>query len=684
MVTKNVAEELNQQMNNYDEYFKQRYIIFEVNKEYLAIALSYVKEIIEIEKIREIPKLSAKFEGIIHLREKIIPILNFNYCIFNKSDFADENQKSNHYKIIIIRTSIGEFGILVDWVDDIIELTTENFENLPTAVKTEIPINFIENMVSIKKRNVKILDLPVILSKKFGLDEFSIQDSDLTEIDQNKKVQLNTIAEKRNLLLSNEQKDALKEISNIASGKAVTALSNLMKSKSKINIQVQNVIVQELFELSKQNFDPGEIIIGIRAILKNDLNGVIFLMFSIDELTFLAEDISGTSQFPRNIQNVNDLDQNSYSAFQEIGNIIISHYASGIADFLSIDLYHEVPQIAIGEYTALIDIELAKLARYSDQAIFMQTNIMIKDKEINGDIIFIPYYDSMNKFVEWLDADHIVKQLNSKKSLKKDKVEVKVKSSKAKPKKKSPSKKKEKKAKTILKDEKTITKEIFNKVESQENYKIEPAFKKELNIKESDLNAFQELGNIAAGNAGNALSQMLNKKVYLEIPPVKIMELPEVVKMFDSNEKIVGYIGTTKGFFDANIFLMFKTTAVENLLSELMGEKLTKKLTKQSDLTKPEKSCVVEISNILIGHYLSAISDFLKIMIEPPKYQFFFGGPRSLFSNIEKAKGSSDIKAIIVETNIQVAQDELIKGNFVLLLSSDIVANVLDRISQVW
>ena len=71
-------------------------------------------------------------------------------------------------------------------------------------------------------------------------------------------------------------------------------------------------------------------------------------------------------------------------------------------------------------------------------------------------------------------------------------------------------------------------------------------------------------------------------------------------------------------------------------------------------------------------------------MIEPPKYQFFFGGSRSLFKNIENAKGSSDIKAIIVETNIQVAQDELIKGNFVLLLSSDIVANVLDRISEVW
>jgi chemotaxis protein CheC len=674
MVAKNVSEELNTQFTHYDEFFKQRFIIFEVNEEYLAIGLSYVKEIIEIETIREIPKLSAKFEGIIHLREKIIPVLNFNYCIFNKSDFADEEQKSTHCKIIIIKTSVGDFGILVDWVDDIIELTTEHFEDLPTAVQTAIPIDFIENMISIKNKTVKILDLPAIFSKKFGLDEFSIQDSEHTDVERNKKVQTNKIAEKRNLLLTAEQKDALKEISNIASGKAVTAISNLMKSKSKIDIKVRNVIVQELFDLSKQDFDPGEIIIGIRALMKNDLNGVIFLMFSIEELKYLAEDISGTSQFPTNIQNVNDLDQNSYSAFQEIGNIIISHYISAIADFLNIDLYHEVPQIAIGEYTALIDVELAKLARYSDQAIFMQTNILIKNKEITGDIIFIPYYESMNKFVDWLNADHIVKIQDSKKHKKKAVVKVKTKSLPA----KSKSKKKAKK------DEKAITKEIFNKVEAQESYKIEPASKRELNIKESDLSAFQELGNIAAGNAGNALSQMLNKKVYLEIPPVKILDLPDVVKMFSSNEKIIGYIGTTKGFFEANIFLMFKTNAAENLLSELMGEPIAKKLTKQSDLTKPEKSCIIEISSILIGHYLSAISDFLKIMIDPPKYQFYFGGAGSLFKGIENSKESADLKAIIVETNIQVAQDELIKGNFVLLLSSDIVSNVLERISEVW
>ena len=66
-----------------DEDFDQRLIIFEINGEFLSLSINYVREIIEVEKIREIPKLSAKFEGIIHLRDQIIPILNFNYCIFN-------------------------------------------------------------------------------------------------------------------------------------------------------------------------------------------------------------------------------------------------------------------------------------------------------------------------------------------------------------------------------------------------------------------------------------------------------------------------------------------------------------------------------------------------------------------------------------------------------------------------
>ena len=89
------------------------------------------------------------------------------------------------------------------------------------------------------------------------------------------------------------------------------------------------------------------------------------------------------------------------------------HYCSGISDFLKINIYHDVPEVAIGEFFALIDLEIAKLARYSDQCIILKTKITVKDKPISFDLLFIPYFDSIEKFINWLDVDYIFNLLDS-------------------------------------------------------------------------------------------------------------------------------------------------------------------------------------------------------------------------------------------------------------------------------
>ena len=72
------------------------------------------------------------------------------------------------------------------------------------------------------------------------------------------------------------------------------------------------------------------------------------------------------------------------------------------------------------------------------------------------------------------------------------------------------------------------------------------------------MDVFRELGNIGAGNAGNALSQMLNKKVYLEIPPAKVMPLADLVSEYSKkNQNLIGYFGVTKGTFETNLILLF-------------------------------------------------------------------------------------------------------------------------------
>ena len=208
--------------------------------------------------------------------------------------------------------------------------------------------------------------------------------------------------------------------------------------------------------------------------------------------------------------------------------------------------------------------------------------------------------------------------------------------------------------------------------------------KAELEIDDSSLDAFRELGNIGAGNAGNALSQMLNKKVYLEIPPAKVLNLTELSKVYGSTDSMmVGFIGLTKGFLETNILLTFQTEHIENLLQIVMETDTKKSIKKETDLKDTEKSAVVEMMNILLGHYIAALTDFLKVKIEPPEYQFFFKRSRQLFQSLE-TQDKTDVKAILIETGINVADTATIRGQFILLLHPKMIKKVMTRMTEIW
>ena len=107
-------ESNNMKNNAVSEDSDHRHIIFELNKEYLSLGIHYIREIIEVDNIREIPKLSAKFEGVIHLREQVIPILNFNYCIFSKSNLDDFEDKIHNSNAILINSPSNPTGMVED------------------------------------------------------------------------------------------------------------------------------------------------------------------------------------------------------------------------------------------------------------------------------------------------------------------------------------------------------------------------------------------------------------------------------------------------------------------------------------------------------------------------------------------------------------------------------------------
>jgi chemotaxis protein CheC len=349
-------------------------------------------------------------------------------------------------------------------------------------------------------------------------------------------------------------------------------------------------------------------------------------------------------------------------------------------------------------YGALVDGEIANYSRNSDTVIFLETTIKTKDMDISGAIILIPKYEYIQNFMELLNVDAVVNILNqeangtspldiqkaqAKKLKKSSAVNVKINEkpaakAKAEPK-KSPA------AKSSSPKNRSVEDEVFSMVQSQKTFEISASDITTLNINEQDLDTFRELGNIGAGNAGNALSQILNKKVLLEIPPAKLIPISNTAKEFAAaNTQLVGFLGFIKGFLESNIFLTFQTEDIENLLQMIMETDKKKEISKESDLNDQDRSAVTEIFNILMGHYIAALSDFLKIKIEPPEYRFIFERSTKLFDSMQIDIKRDDIKAVIVETSIKVSDGPTIGGKFVMLLSPDIVQKVIKRIGEIW
>lgn len=86
------------------------------------------------------------------------------------------------------------------------------------------------------------------------------------------------------------------------------------------------------------------------------------------------------------------------------------------------------------------------------------------------------------------------------------------------------------------------------------------------------FDVLKELGNIGAGNATTALSQMMQCKVDMSVPQVRLMEFKELGKIMGGEEIIMAgiYLGI-EGDIAGSIMFLLEKQAARHLVDKLMG-----------------------------------------------------------------------------------------------------------------
>lgn len=185
-------------------------------------------------------------------------------------------------------------------------------------------------------------------------------------------------------------------------------------------------------------------------------------------------------------------------------------------------------------------------------------------------------------------------------------------------------------------------------------------------ITDIHLDVLKEIGSIGAAHAATSLSQLLDKKIEMLVPNVNFVSFDEMFDLAGGSERIVvGILKKIEGDLSGNMFYLLPIESANQLTKRLVGE--TSIDFHNSTVSELAISAMQEVGNILAGAYLSALSDFTKLKIQPtvPSLCVDMVGAIISYGLIELSHHYDE--AIIIDTKIIVEGSSSVDGHFFLL-----------------
>jgi chemotaxis protein CheC len=196
-----------------------------------------------------------------------------------------------------------------------------------------------------------------------------------------------------------------------------------------------------------------------------------------------------------------------------------------------------------------------------------------------------------------------------------------------------------------------------------------------VNLSDIDLNGIsnmqydvlREIGNIGAGNATTALSQMINAKISMEVPNVELLEFKELSEIVGGAERIViGILFTLGGDIDGMMMFMVDQDAGGHLVNLLLGNLQSTYDKDSSEFTEMEQSALNEIGNIIAGAYLSSLSTLTNLTITSSIPYMAIDMAGAILSVPAIEFGKIGDKALLIETEFGNI-DKMVNGYFILI-----------------
>ncbi len=136
-----------------------KYLLFNIDRDVYGVDIRHIIEIIELQKITEVPDMPEYIKGVINLRGKIIPALDMRVRFR-----IDERGYDDRNCIVIVKVQEKLVGLVVDSVEEVLNIPKENIEPTPNFKTEEKRQKFISGLAKTGNGVQIILDVEKIAS----------------------------------------------------------------------------------------------------------------------------------------------------------------------------------------------------------------------------------------------------------------------------------------------------------------------------------------------------------------------------------------------------------------------------------------------------------------------------------------------------------------------------------------
>lgn len=197
--------------------------------------------------------------------------------------------------------------------------------------------------------------------------------------------------------ITDQEIDMLCEAGNIASGNAMTSLSQLIQAS--LDMSIAKVRIEKIEALPEVLGNPEEVIAGMLINITGDLEAMLLLALETESAINVVNRLLN-----KKLENLEAFGEIEHSVLCETGNILAGSYLSALNTFTGLKLDMSPPEAAIDMAGAVLSYPAITFVRNGDAMLFIETIFKDTNGLLNGTYILILSDDSYHKVIDSLGA----------------------------------------------------------------------------------------------------------------------------------------------------------------------------------------------------------------------------------------------------------------------------------------